>query len=216
MEECSRAGSLSLTPVMTAPLEQLRDTRRKDSSTTLKPMTATGHPREKKTPPWTPDNSFLLVSPAPCAESWRSSHSWMTRTPQRGLVTLSPSLYPPPTPTQHSLPPVFSPSTKMSLHPLCLHRSFHHVLITPEDGWLTLTPVLLILVHLKCLTNSLLEAQAMFIRKLCGCASQIITFRWMEANLTPPWRRRGTGAVDSTVIYQSEAFGTKQINVRAK
>ncbi|TNN82900.1 hypothetical protein EYF80_006857 [Liparis tanakae] len=27
---------------MTAPLEQLRDTRRKDSSTVLKPMTATG------------------------------------------------------------------------------------------------------------------------------------------------------------------------------
>lgn len=39
---CSRARSRSLTPVITAPLEQLRDTRRKDSSTALKLMAATG------------------------------------------------------------------------------------------------------------------------------------------------------------------------------
>lgn len=34
-----------LTPVMTAPLDELRDTRRKDSSTTLKPMTTTAQLR---------------------------------------------------------------------------------------------------------------------------------------------------------------------------
>lgn len=67
-EECSRAGSLSLTPVMTAPLEQLRDTRRKDSSTTLKPMTATGHLWEKKKP--TLNGGQQLFTGLSCTSRW--------------------------------------------------------------------------------------------------------------------------------------------------
>lgn len=37
-----RVTKVSLTPVITAPLDQLRDTTRKDSRTAVKPMTAAG------------------------------------------------------------------------------------------------------------------------------------------------------------------------------
>lgn len=91
------------TPVMTAPLQQLRDARRMDSSTTLKPMTQQQDTLERETPRW-----LWLVSPAPRARSLCSSHSW---TPQRVSPALSPSLCPPLTPPSTPPPCLFSCSS---------------------------------------------------------------------------------------------------------
>lgn len=99
---CSRARNLSLTPVMTAPLDQLRDTRRKDSSTILKPMTAT----RKLDSLRTLNTRKQLSGTSHWIADSPGSHEGSQNSSERG-TTLSPSLYPPPTPP--ALPPSLPP-----------------------------------------------------------------------------------------------------------
>lgn len=114
---------LSLTPVMTAPLDQFSDNRRKESSTALKPMTAGGdslkHPQH-----WTTTLNDLsgTLHWIPGLQSLMQ----VSRTPQRGLPH-TPSLYPTPTLTEHSLSPPPSP---------CLCQFLCH-LTHPDASWLT-------------------------------------------------------------------------------
>lgn len=98
----SRAGNLSLTPVMTAPLDQLRDTSRKDSNTALKPMTATGELDSLNS--LDTGQQLLTFCPAPRTGSPVSHEGFQDSS--EGGATLSPSLYPLTTPTQ--LPPSLS------------------------------------------------------------------------------------------------------------
>lgn len=103
-QSATEPENVSLTPVMTAPLVQLRDTKRKDSSTALKPMTATGELDSLNT--LNTVKQLLAVSLAPRTGSLAlQSVIKVPRTPQGRGGTLSPSLYLPPTPTQSSLPP---------------------------------------------------------------------------------------------------------------
>lgn len=75
------------TPVMTAPLQQLRDARRMDSSITLKPMTQQQDTVERETP-----RRLWLVSPAPHArclvlQSLMNSSEGLARTLSLSLST---------------------------------------------------------------------------------------------------------------------------------
>lgn len=88
---------------MTAPLEQLRDTRRKDSSTALKPMTATGELDEFSAlnSVWERTLGGVTLDPRLFSQSWSFSELF-----KEGSLTLSLSLSTCDPPTQRSPPPL--------------------------------------------------------------------------------------------------------------
>lgn len=72
MKWCIISRSLSLTPVMTAPLVQLRDSSRKDSSSVLQPMTATGDSTPSALDDsWSRSVRHLTLDPRLSGQSWR-------------------------------------------------------------------------------------------------------------------------------------------------
>lgn len=118
--------NLSLTPVMMAPLEQLRDTSRTDSSSALKTMTATRDLDSLDT-----GQQFFALRPSPRNGSPEvCSVMKVPRTPQRGSHAFSLSLsasdprpaLPPPLTTSESSP------RPPSLSPLELRH------LTPSDN----------------------------------------------------------------------------------
>lgn len=126
---CSGDRNPSLTPVMTAPLEQLRDTRRKDSSTALKPMTATEGLDSLNS--LNTGQQLSTVCPAPHTGSlalW--SGMKIPRAPQRGephSLPLFIYLRPPPSPPSLTV-------TEISPRPLCLSPPKLRHLTPPDDS----------------------------------------------------------------------------------
>ncbi len=123
-----QSRNLFLTPVMTAPLDQLRDTRRKDSSNALKPMTATGELDSLNST--NTGQQLLTVCPAPRTGSPVSHKGSQLHRGGSHTLSLSLSTYDP-HPTLPSLP---SSLLMSEMSPRPLFRSLVIILTIAAGG----------------------------------------------------------------------------------